>query len=152
MRCGCQLRAQPDSVYSGQFVHSKQTQTVFLSISNDPLPPFSHSYIPSHTHWGAVVKYLWPGEAAVLLYLISLRAFSIPLALAASQLPLSHNKTLQVKAQVCSWSLNQKFVLSSCSVLQTVNESVFLLTSEQRRQEDAEVRPAAPWRCITPSF
>lgn len=35
MCCGCQLRAKPEFLYSGQFVHSKQTQTMFLCIIND---------------------------------------------------------------------------------------------------------------------
>lgn len=89
MCCGCQLRAQPGFVYSGQFVHSKQTQAMFLSIFNDLSLSHTHSYILSHTHThtlqGAVVKYLWPGEAAVLLYLIELQALSIALALVRSQ-------------------------------------------------------------------
>lgn len=54
MCLGCQLSAQPGFVYSGQFVHSKQTQTMFLSIFNDLFSSLFHTlsliYSLSLTH------------------------------------------------------------------------------------------------------
>lgn len=57
----------PGFVYSGQFVHSKQTQTEFFGIFNDLPLSVSRLYILSFTHTSgvALVKYLWPGEAVV---------------------------------------------------------------------------------------
>lgn len=123
-RCRCAAAAR-SSGFRSVCGAEKQTQSVFLSISNDLAPlPRTHCRAERSNIYG-------PGEAVVLLYLISLQALSVPPP------PLAHTKRFKRELWLSSLRRGARRFGRRCSSTAEVDFSCWCLSGGAGNMEAA---------------